>query len=77
VHKRSKFYTEHKLHDYRNTVSINCVIYYISVRFKFWSKLTEHLANDANVYDFFYVLLTVHLSIILVINQLNAQILVL
>jgi len=25
--------------------------------------------------DFFYVLLTVHLSIILVINQLNAQIL--
>jgi len=26
---------------------------------------------------FFYVLLTVHLSIILVINQLNAQILVL
>jgi len=27
--------------------------------------------------DFFYVLLTVHLSIILVINQLNAQNLVL
>jgi len=45
-----------------------------NVKFCVWllikSFATEHL-------NFFYVLLTAHLSIILVINQLNAQILVL
>ena len=51
-------------------------------------KLTVAFRNFANApknsisktkpnYQFFFVLLTVHLSIILVINQLNAQILVL
>jgi len=39
------------------------------------SKLTMHGANLQSLLHFFDVLLTVHLSIILAINQLNAQIL--
>ena len=35
-----------------------------------------HKSNTGNVFPDFDVLLTVHLSIVLVINQLNAQILV-
>jgi len=46
---------------------------YSTVRFRI---RVQNNASNANHF-FFYVLLTVHLSIILVINQLNAQNLVL
>jgi len=40
-------------------------------------KRTPAVVNTPSDFFFFNVLLTVHLSIILVINQLNAQILIL
>jgi len=43
----------------------------------FWNISQSKKIKREKESIFFYVLLTVHLSIILVINQLNAQILVL
>jgi len=51
------------------------VINYFFLYFDELQKINFMDLNDS--YTFFYVLLTVHLSIILVINQLDAQNLVL
>jgi len=51
--------------------SNHCIISWILLR-----NVADHL-QKSHLQAFFYVLLTVHLSTILVINQLNAQNLVL